>query len=44
MLALKVSKEHAEELRRYMRQKQLLDLKHRIISKGRFIYLPVTGI
>ncbi|MEM3781362.1 MAG: class I SAM-dependent methyltransferase family protein [Candidatus Micrarchaeaceae archaeon] len=39
-----MKKERAEALRRYLRQRNLLNLDYKIFSKGNFIYVPITGV
>ncbi|MEM3212267.1 MAG: class I SAM-dependent methyltransferase family protein [Candidatus Micrarchaeaceae archaeon] len=41
MLGIKVRKENAEKAKRYLRQRNLLNLNYKIFGKGRFIYIPV---
>jgi tRNA (guanine37-N1)-methyltransferase len=44
MLCLKVRKDNAEKVRKYLARRKLSDNNYRIYGSGKFIYIPIAGL
>ncbi|NPA86524.1 MAG: tRNA (guanine-N1)-methyltransferase, partial [Candidatus Diapherotrites archaeon] len=43
VLAVKVPKQRAEEVRKRLAEMDLLDQDHQIVAEGDFVFIPVKG-